>query len=91
MAGAMREEMNSIQRNDTWSLVEKPEGKKIVGLKWIFKTKCKADGEIQKLKARTAASGSYHDCEVSVCLSNIEELVFVPFRHQVGILTWRNS
>ena len=33
----MQEEMNSIKNNDTWELVELPQGKKVVGSKWFIK------------------------------------------------------
>jgi len=36
---AMNEEMKSLQKNQTWDSVELPEGKKVVGCKWIFKKK----------------------------------------------------
>lgn len=37
--------------------MDKPENKKIIRLKWIFKTKYKASGEILKHKARIVAKG----------------------------------
>lgn len=49
--------MDSIQRNNTWVMVDRPEDKKIIGLKWMFKTKYQANGEVQKLKARIVAKG----------------------------------
>jgi hypothetical protein len=36
---AMLEEMKSIEDNDTWSLVDLPQGRKAIGLKWGFKVK----------------------------------------------------
>lgn len=49
---AMKEELNAIEKNDTWELVKLLQGKKAIGLKWIFRTKFCADGSIQKHKAR---------------------------------------
>lgn len=53
----MDAELSSIRSNNTWELTELPYGKKAVGLKWVYKTKYKADGEIQKHKARLVAKG----------------------------------
>ncbi|KAL8112746.1 hypothetical protein AgCh_020161 [Apium graveolens] len=54
---AMEEEMLAIERNDTWELIDAPEDKNVIGLKWVFRTKYNADGSIQKHKARLVAKG----------------------------------
>lgn len=54
---AMDEELASIERNDTWDLMELPTGKKVIGLKWVYKTKFDAQGKVQKFKARLVAKG----------------------------------
>lgn len=54
---AMLDEMKSIEKNGTWEMVELPEGKNAIGLKWVFKTKFAADGSLQKHKARLVAKG----------------------------------
>lgn len=54
---AMREEMLAIERNNTWELVDAPEDKNVIGLKWVFRTKYNADESIQKHKARLVAKG----------------------------------
>jgi hypothetical protein len=54
---AMDEEMKSQKENNTWDLVELPNGKKTVGCKWVFKIKRNASGEIVKYKARLVAQG----------------------------------
>lgn len=36
---AMHEEIESLHKNQTWELIKKPESKKTVGSKWIFKLK----------------------------------------------------
>jgi len=38
---AMQEEMDSIQRNDNWTLRELPHDKKKIGTKWVYKSKFK--------------------------------------------------
>ncbi|KAL0447562.1 UNVERIFIED_CONTAM: Retrovirus-related Pol polyprotein from transposon TNT 1-94 [Sesamum latifolium] len=52
---AMVEDMESLQKNHTWELVQLPEGKKAIGCKWVYKKKpavSKNKGE--KFKARLA-------------------------------------
>ena len=41
---AMNEELDQIEKNETWELVPRPEDKNIVGTKWIFKNKFNQDG-----------------------------------------------
>src|SRR6266540_1600875 len=53
----MREEMESIEENCTWSLVDPPSGHCPIGLKWVFKLKRESSGAIVKHKARLVAKG----------------------------------
>ncbi|XP_059315764.1 uncharacterized protein LOC132066475 [Lycium ferocissimum] len=41
----------------TWTLVPLPKGKKAIGCKWVFKIKHKADGSIERYKARLVLKG----------------------------------
>jgi hypothetical protein len=54
---AVKEEMEALQKNETWTLVPLPKGKKTVGCKWVFSIKHKADGSIDRYKARLVAKG----------------------------------
>ncbi|CAN6457819.1 unnamed protein product [Victoria cruziana] len=54
---AMNEEIESIQRNQVWELVDLPPGRKPIGCKWVLKKKLKSDGTIEKFKARLVAKG----------------------------------
>ncbi|CAL1409608.1 unnamed protein product [Linum trigynum] len=54
---AMQVEMTSIKKNDTWELTVLPEGARCIGLKWVYKTKLKEDGLLDKHKARVVAKG----------------------------------
>ena len=49
---AMDEEIQSIEKNNTWEITYLPEGKKPIGVKWVNKTKYKLDGQVERLKAR---------------------------------------
>jgi hypothetical protein len=54
---AMQEELAMIDKNQTWKLVTRPEHKKVIGVKWVFRTKLNADGSINKHKARLVVKG----------------------------------
>ena len=48
---AMDEEVKSIEKNDSWELVSLLKGHKAIGVKWEYKTKKNAKGEIERYKA----------------------------------------
>ena len=54
---AMNEEMKSLQKNETWELVDRPPGKKPIGCWWVYTLKHKADGTIEHFKERLMAKG----------------------------------
>jgi len=54
---AMVEELQSIERNQTWELVNLPDKKKKIDVKWVFKVKLNSDGQVSKYKARLVAKG----------------------------------
>jgi hypothetical protein len=51
------EEMDSIESNQTWRLVPLPPGHRPIGLKWVYKVKKNAAGEVIKHKTRLIAKG----------------------------------
>jgi len=53
----MKDEMNSMQSNKVWNLVELPNGAKAIGCKWFFKTKRDSLGNIERYKTRLVAKG----------------------------------
>lgn len=53
----MEEELKMINKNDTWVLTDRPENRKIIGLKWVFKRKENPDDSLNKLKARLVVKG----------------------------------
>jgi hypothetical protein len=50
-------EMNALDANGTWTLVDLPAGKKVIGCKWVFTSKVIPDGSIARLRARLVAKG----------------------------------
>jgi len=53
----MEKEIETLKRNETWSMVPRPEDKKILSNKWVFKTKRDSKGQVEKHKARLVARG----------------------------------
>ncbi|XP_049367923.1 uncharacterized mitochondrial protein AtMg00810-like [Solanum verrucosum] len=53
----MEEEIFMIEKNKTWVLVDKPEDRKVIGVRWVFRTKLNADSSINKYKARLVVKG----------------------------------
>lgn len=54
---AMGEELENLERNGTWNIVPRPNGRKVVKCKWVFKRKYDKDGCIERYKARLVARG----------------------------------
>ncbi|KAJ0801008.1 putative RNA-directed DNA polymerase [Helianthus annuus] len=54
---AMDLELDSINKNKTWTLVDLPKDHKAIRLKWVFKLKKDTAGNVIKHKARVVAKG----------------------------------
>ena len=54
---AMDSEIQSLQNAKTWRKTARPAHRKVVGNRWVFHKKWKADGSIKKYKARLVARG----------------------------------
>ena len=54
---AMEEEIKAIEKNNTWELSSLPKGHEAIGVKWVFKIKKNAKGEVERHKARLVAKG----------------------------------
>ncbi|XP_016178904.1 uncharacterized protein LOC107621395 [Arachis ipaensis] len=52
---AMDDELLEFEKNQVWTLVSRPSGKKVTRTKWIFRNKLGEDGSIARNKARLAA------------------------------------
>ncbi|CAM8933888.1 unnamed protein product [Rhodiola kirilowii] len=48
----MQDELHQFERNKAWRLVPRPEKRKVIGTRWIFKNKLDSKGEIVRNKAR---------------------------------------
>eukprot|EP00253_Pinus_taeda_P008054 PITA_08054 len=52
---AMEAELQSLQKNHTWTLSDLPAGKKPISCKWVYKLKYKANRTLDKYKAHLIA------------------------------------
>jgi hypothetical protein len=53
----MDKEMRSLLENGTWELVERPEGVKPIPMKWVYKVKRDAQGNVERYKSHLVAKG----------------------------------
>lgn len=49
--------MDQFKKNDVSKLLELPQGKHVVGAKWVFKNKLDENGKVVRNKARLVAKG----------------------------------
>jgi hypothetical protein len=54
---SMNEELDKIEKNDTWELVPRPTDKNVIGSKWVYKNKMNEQGNIVRNKARLVCKG----------------------------------
>ena len=54
---AMTKEFNTLLHSNTWTLVPRTYAMNVIGNKWVFKIKRKADGSIDRYKAKLVAKG----------------------------------
>jgi len=54
---AMVDEINAMEKNDTWELTNLPTNKRPIGVKWMYKAKYNPSGEINHFKARLIKKG----------------------------------
>ena len=53
----MNEELDQIEKNQTWELFPRPANKNFVGTKWVFKNKFNEYGKVIRNKARLVCKG----------------------------------
>jgi hypothetical protein len=91
---AIEAELKAHEINKTWEIVPRPEGVKLVNMKWVLTEKRKADGSFDKFKARLVARGFTRslgtDYDVSYCptpkLGSIRLLLMIALQKSWNVV-----
>ena len=54
---AIDEELDQIEKNDTWEFVPRPKDKNVIGTKWVFRNKLNESGQVTRNKAKIVCKG----------------------------------
>lgn len=54
---AMQEELNALNKNQTWKVTTLPQGIKLISCKWVYRIKRNPDGSLARYIARLIAKG----------------------------------
>ena len=54
---SMSEELDQIEKNETWELVPRAKDKNVIGTKWVFKNKFNQDGKVIRNKEILVCKG----------------------------------
>lgn len=57
--GAMKHEIIALEDSGTWTVEDLPPGKKVLGCRWVYCIKYRADGTIERHKARLVVFGNH--------------------------------
>jgi hypothetical protein len=86
----MKKEYKSLLSNDTWDLVPLPKDKKLVRCKWVYRTKYRPDGKVDKRRDRLVAKGfsqvegiEYTETFAPVAKMNSIHLVVASYQWEV--------
>jgi hypothetical protein len=78
---AMVEEMDALDKNEAWDIVELSAGGESIGKKWLFKKKINAKGKVEKHKARLVEKGysQVEGIDFGVIFSPVAKLTSIIF------------
>jgi hypothetical protein len=82
---SINEELNQIEKNETWELVPRKKDKNVIGTKWVFKNKLNEDGQVIINKERLVCK-DYSQVEGI----DLEE-TFSPVSRTLKSIKWMSS
>jgi hypothetical protein len=53
----MNDELDQIEKNQTWDLVPRPKDKNVIGTKWVFRNKQNENGQVVRNKEILVCKG----------------------------------
>ena len=91
---AIDEELEAHVKNNTWDIVDLPEGRKTIGFKWVFKVKDLNCKNLQRYKARLCAQGFTQEAGVDydeifspvVCFESVRILLAIAVQENLNSL-----
>ena len=77
---AMKSEIGSMYENKVWTLIDLPNDRRVIEIKWIFKRKTDADSSVTIYKARIVTKGfrQVQDVDYDEILSLVSMLKVCP-------------
>jgi len=87
----MEEELKSIVKNETWEMIDLPQHKTLIDVKYVFKVKVKPNGSLPKHKAQLVAkgfmqkNGKVRNNNVDCSFGQLETLEGVAIRCQINL------
>ena len=89
----MEEKLQALAQNHTWDLVPLPQGKHVVGSRWVYVVKEYSDCSLERYKARVVTKGftqkyglDYQETFAPVAKMNTVRLLFALATHRGWIL-----
>jgi hypothetical protein len=78
---AMEKEMETLDKNEAWDLMEFLTGRNPIGNKWVFKKKLNVEGKLEKYKARLVAKGysQVEGIDFAKIFSSVAKLTSIRF------------
>ena len=93
---AIDEELECIEKNQTWEMVDVPKDKDVINVKWIYNTKQDGNGNVQKHKERLVPIGftQQHDIDFNetfapvACMDTIITILYIATQNKWHIIKW---